>query len=477
MNEFTKQIPRSNSESSSSCCTVDALLNLEPRKKDENEKSYHLTHEDFEEKLKQAKQNYIHGKTLEKGLKPYSKLPKHKKLLVDFTVGAIRGVLLPCRYIYRYYCTPNSYFFGPDEERVYKGLRIKRNIQFGEHEREYFDCFIPDETRFRNTPNTLTAVYEIYKNDINLKDRFSKLKEKYGKIVPILFIIGGGWVIEGSDLHVNTMTSWVREGHVVFIMNYPLAPENKYSKSLSCTLRALQFIKKTYGFEQVKVVGESAGANLAATAIAHISNQHMLKDFITKYKILKEEEKFGYDLSEKEDYPKINSLSIWYGVLDGFSWRATDGNFLHFEVGKYNVFKYGVHYVLNFLKETPEEKVLVLDFHKEIEKFDCKEVQVITSGRDPLGLASCNVLFHDFLRNLDSQINIEHHWFEEMTHGSVSFPPQVQKYMFWIDVTNGSKAAVQSVIMSLLLFSILDIHTRDYLFFYDILKKHQDKKH
>ena len=67
------------------------------------------------------------------------------------------------------------------------------------------------------------------------------------------------------------------------------------------------------------VIGESAGGNLATSAVALISNPKALKEFaqLAQHYYCAVDE----DISAWE-YPEILAVSSWYGILDTTSFKS-----------------------------------------------------------------------------------------------------------------------------------------------------------
>ncbi len=70
----------------------------------------------------------------------------------------------------------------------------------------------------------------------------------------------------GSDVQLQQLTPWARAGHTVLSLNYPLAPWDRFPAALLSTLKAFSFLRSRKGIRHLKVVGESAGANLGSMA-------------------------------------------------------------------------------------------------------------------------------------------------------------------------------------------------------------------
>ena len=91
----------------------------------------------------------------------------------------------------------------------------------------------------------------------------------------IVYFRGGGWVIADLDTYDATPSALARKANAIVVsVDYPLAPEHKFPAAHGQAFEAYTYIVKnarSWGGnpDQVAIVGESAGGNLAiATAIA-----------------------------------------------------------------------------------------------------------------------------------------------------------------------------------------------------------------
>jgi acetyl esterase len=91
----------------------------------------------------------------------------------------------------------------------------------------------------------------------------------------IVYFRGGGWVIADLDTYDASASAMARKAHAIVVsVDYPMAPEHKFPAAHGEAFEAFKYIVKnarSWGGnpDQVAIVGESAGGNLAiATAIA-----------------------------------------------------------------------------------------------------------------------------------------------------------------------------------------------------------------
>src|SRR5262245_53800702 len=93
-----------------------------------------------------------------------------------------------------------------------------------------------------------------------------------GPLPVVLYIHGGGFRILSKDTHWIMALAFARRGHVVFNINYRLAPEHRFPAGLEDSCAALLWVRQhaaRYGGDPARraLGGESAGATLV-TALA-----------------------------------------------------------------------------------------------------------------------------------------------------------------------------------------------------------------
>lgn len=126
----------------------------------------------------------------------------------------------------------------------------------------------------------------------------------------LVYIHGGGWVSGSRKLVRCDVAAFAQRGHVVFNLDYPLAPESPFPRALSSVVRALAWIREREpGADSVALAGDSAGGNLATMAAAVLEDRALL-------------EEVDPSLAELE-LPTIAKVVSVYGVMDRFSWLDT----------------------------------------------------------------------------------------------------------------------------------------------------------
>ncbi len=110
----------------------------------------------------------------------------------------------------------------------------------------------------------------------NLLDVYYK-KDVTAPAPTILNVHGGGWVYGSKEIYQYYCMELAKRGFTVVNMNYRLAPESKYPaplEDINCALAFLEEKGKEYmvDTEQLFVVGDSAGAQLAFQYVTICSN-------------------------------------------------------------------------------------------------------------------------------------------------------------------------------------------------------------
>ena len=122
----------------------------------------------------------------------------------------------------------------------------------------------------------------------------------------VVYFHGGGWISGSSDISTYRLLDIAAEGHPVFNVEYPLAPEYPHPQILRSTLAALAWIRRHHPeHESVHLMGDSAGGNLAMMAAIMISNPGLAPPL-------------GLEMTG--ELPAIQSVVSIQGVLDRLTW-------------------------------------------------------------------------------------------------------------------------------------------------------------
>ena len=123
----------------------------------------------------------------------------------------------------------------------------------------------------------------------------------------VVYIHGGGWIAGKKELYTTDLFFLAEQGHPVFNLEYPLAPENPHPAILRSLLGALEWIRENHPeFESVHFMGDSAGGNLAMMLGILSRNPESIRDI----------DPTGTLRTALSCY----SVVSLYGVLDRLSW-------------------------------------------------------------------------------------------------------------------------------------------------------------
>eukprot|EP00943_MAST-04B_sp_MAST-4B-sp1_P004852 g4852.t1 len=179
-------------------------------------------------------------------------------------------------------------YVASDCKPCYSNLIVDRNYKYGDRDEEILDIISP--------------------TGLNVEHKG-----------PMIYAHGGGWVCVNRELLMQSITPFIRAGYTVYIIDYPLAPENKFPIPLISVLRAIAWVKQHTGHEYITLLGDSAGGNLMTMAAALIYNKALfnkfnesLLDFSVKYS-KKNNLNQAINLW---NYPSIENIVSIYGVLD-----------------------------------------------------------------------------------------------------------------------------------------------------------------
>jgi epsilon-lactone hydrolase len=96
----------------------------------------------------------------------------------------------------------------------------------------------------------------------------------------ILFVHGGAYIQGSPRASRGFASQFAARAHVVtLVISYPLAPEHPVPAAPETALSAYRWLKKQ-GFENVAVVGESAGGGLALVTLAEIAAEKDLSQAV-----------------------------------------------------------------------------------------------------------------------------------------------------------------------------------------------------
>lgn len=160
---------------------------------------------------------------------------------------------------------------------------------------------------------------KIYNAGYEVPVRVYLPREKETDGLPVmLFFHGGGWVTESIDNYERICARMaVATNHIVVSVGYRLAPEYKFPVGLEdCYAVAKElYTGKIAGIdpEQITVIGDSAGGNLAA-ALSLLARDR--GEFLPKQQILIYPALYG-DYSDASPYPSVQENGSDYLLTSG----------------------------------------------------------------------------------------------------------------------------------------------------------------
>ena len=110
------------------------------------------------------------------------------------------------------------------------------------------------------------SLFDDHQIDVNLYINKTLLSEN-AKLPTIIYIHGGGWVMDYSDLHF--IEKFTENGYIFIEVKYRLAPENKFPVPLDDCFSVVnsEIIYKYSDKNRLALFGDSAGGNLVSALI------------------------------------------------------------------------------------------------------------------------------------------------------------------------------------------------------------------
>lgn len=123
----------------------------------------------------------------------------------------------------------------------------------------------------------------------------------------VVYIHGGGWIGGNKELYTGDLFFLADEGHPVFNVEYPMAPERPHPAMLRSLLLALEWIRENHPeCASAHFMGDSAGGNLCTMLGVLSHNPELIRDI------------------DGDALPRTavacDSIVSIYGVLDRLSW-------------------------------------------------------------------------------------------------------------------------------------------------------------
>lgn len=215
----------------------------------------------------------------------------------------------------------------------------------------------------------------------------------------VLFIHGGGWTMGHKEFYSADLNPICKAGHKVINVEYPKAPDHPHPYILKSIFKALRWCKHYQGINQLHLLGDSAGGNLAIMAGLFWANPELRK-------VLGDDEL-------DSDLPDIVSVSSLYGILDRQSCRED-----LFTGGEAMLAAYGGQEALN---KTVDLAHAITPMDLTFEKHPACFLAV---GSDDLLLQSSKDYYE---RLLQAGHSVTLKVYEGATHGFLSWPQNEQR--------------------------------------------------
>jgi len=337
-------------------------------------------------------------------------------------VPLLRAVIFAAKIVYKYVFCPMPWAEANDLKPIYSDVVIVRGFKYGtEHSREngLFLAKRPGSA----FANALRSLNPFWSPTMNLDDPSYRIKKD---LPAVLFVHGGGWVIPGNEVQTQQLTPYARAGFAVYSVNYPLAPEHVFPQALVSVLKALRWLKVHRGHDRVICLGESAGANLISMAAALVFNKPLMQRF---------QRDVPHANVSQWSYPVIVRQCLWYGICDQNAFR---GKALS------KLCERGLDWSIEAYKSPLNafhNDITIMDLKSELKS--CCPTLFITGNKDPIGLQHSSRVACEHFKSIDvpSQILEFDH-----THGFVAYPPQIQKWLFGVDVMTGAVPANECIL-------------------------------
>ncbi|KAL9654285.1 hypothetical protein ABK040_010316 [Willaertia magna] len=202
-------------------------------------------------------------------------------------------------------------------QQYYKSQVFKLSVRFGDIIKFRQELYKVRNTTMDSpllTKTTLPMQYDPLSSELYLKESkptenhyllriYQPKQVKQGGYPVMLYIHGGGWVLNHVDVYDQFCRKIAERGFVVVSIGYRKAPESLFPAPINDVLNALSWIGKNFRDEkynanlnQLVISGDSAGGNIAVHTLVRL--------ILTDEKVV-----------QKEQIPQIHVQALFYPAL------------------------------------------------------------------------------------------------------------------------------------------------------------------
>ena len=106
----------------------------------------------------------------------------------------------------------------------------------------------------------IRALCDVVESEVNGHRLFTATPKEGGSGAQILYLHGGGYVLDLDAVHWNLITGLIqRTGASVSVPIYPLAPEHRWQDGFAMVRKVFDNLAAAHGAQQITVMGDSAG--------------------------------------------------------------------------------------------------------------------------------------------------------------------------------------------------------------------------
>lgn len=156
-------------------------------------------------------------------------------------------------------------------DRIIRKKDLKRRFDMPEDE---FLNFLKTKERPTDLPKFMYKELRVTKTIFEQRPMFRLTRKEGSNGRAVLFLHGGGGMFPPTIFHYKLAQRLAQNSRAeVFFPFYPLAPEATVDESAEWVFKAYDEVLKEYGADKVTVIGDSAGALLAARLVGHTARK------------------------------------------------------------------------------------------------------------------------------------------------------------------------------------------------------------